>query len=120
MRENLVSDVEAYTKALENNKKDLEHYKEQYELQDKIWNNISKPGQLRKLEPVYQFQLDDEYWRLQELKQANDIKLERKQAEATIKQLESVVEGSIEALKNAKEKLERFGGDKEEVESKNE
>jgi hypothetical protein len=109
--ENLKSDVEAYTKALANANKDYDNYKEELDIDYLIWDNITKPGALKKLEPTHEYHKDDEYWRLQELKQKLNIKKEKTQAEATLKQYKSVIENTEKALESSKEKLVRFGGD---------
>ncbi len=111
--ENLEADVDAYETALEQAESEKENYVEQLELDKRLWDKLSKPGALRKLEPSIEVEKDDEYWELQEAKYAFKIRMDKAMAEGQVEQYNIRIEKTKEALADAKEKLERFAGGEE-------
>ena len=110
MLENLKSDVDAYTKALENAIEDKKNYEDQFALDKRIWEIVSRKGALEKLTPVYAFEKDPEFVKLQEEKQAYKIRQDSAIGEGNVKQYDIQIENTEKALTRAKEKLEKFGG----------
>jgi len=107
---NLKNDVEAYTEALKKAKEDKENYAEQFELDKQIWKIVSAEGALEKLKPVYAFEKDPEFVKLQEKKQAYKIRQDKAMGEGTLKQFDESIKNTEKALNSAKEKLDTFGG----------
>lgn len=110
MLDNLKNDVKAYTKSLEDAKKSKEDYIEQYEIDKKIWDIVSRPGALEKLSPIYAFEKDPEFVKLQEQKQAYKIRQDRAIGDGQLEQFDIQIKNTEEALERAKKKLEIFGG----------
>ena len=108
--DNLKNDVKAYTKALEDAKKAKEDYIEQFEIDKKIWEIVSRPNALEKLNPVYAFEKDPEFVKLQEKKQAYKIRQDKAIGEGQLKQFDIQIENTEKALERAKEKLDKLGG----------
>lgn len=111
MLENLENDVDALTKAVENAQKDLDNFKPQLELDERLWNLLSQPGALRKKKSDFVFEDSDEYWDINEKRQAFKIRQDRALARSHLTQLENTVEDTTRALERAKEKLAKFQGE---------
>lgn len=106
--ENLKADVKAYEKSLEQAYKDKENYEKQFELDKQIYEILMKPGMLEMIRPTYKYQVDPEFQKLQEQKQAFKIRQDLAIGEGSIKQYDVQIETITKALESAKEKLARF------------
>ena len=112
--DNLKNDVKAYTKANQTAKDDLENYKAQLDIDRQIWDIIGAPGAFKRITPTFEFEKNENYWKLQEQKQAYKLRMDKAMAEGTLKQHEMHVSDTEDALKRAESKLERFGGKNDE------
>ena len=108
MQENLKKDVEAYTKSLEDINKSLSRYKEQWEVDRKMWDIIKSDHV--KLEPEFGYEANEEYWKLRLQKLMWKIEEDTFVAEKRMKHYSTQIEETQKALDGAKEKLSKFGG----------
>ncbi len=110
MLENLTNDVKSYEKALDTAKQDLENYNEQAEVDLAVYAILEKEGALEMIRPEYNYQTFPEYKELARKKQLFKHRMDRATIEGHRKRLQAIVAADEEALKNAKEKLAKFGG----------
>lgn len=110
---NLENDVKAYTKSLELAEKDMENYLEQLEIDKQMWDILEKEGSVRRLNPMFAYEQDPNWDKLQHAKQLYKIRQDRAMAEGTIKQYEDQIESIKKAIESSKEKLARFKGEEE-------
>jgi hypothetical protein len=113
MIEELENDVKAYTKALENAKKDLKIYEDQFKLDEKIWEILEKPGSLVSLDPKYAYEKDPDFIKVREEKQKIQNKEDRALALGKIEGIKYSIEENKKNIQKAKDKLAKFKGDEE-------
>jgi len=109
--EEYLSDVKAYGLALENHKKDLENYKEQLDIDLKLWDILRKPGSVRKLNPTVEYEKDPQWAELMHKKQLYQIRADEARAAGTMSGFEHTIVSTEKALESAKERLEKFQKD---------
>jgi hypothetical protein len=110
---NLKNDVKAYTKSLEMAEADLANYIEQLDVDKQMWDILEKEGSVRRLNPMFEYENDPNWDKLQHKKQLFKLKQDRAMAEGTVKQFEDQIKNTQRAIEEAKEKLDRFNGDSE-------
>ena len=110
LKKNLESDVKAYTKSLENAIRDLENYSRQLDYSERMWNILSKKDAIKRIEPLFNYEKEGEWWDLMHEKQLDKIRQDRAVAQGTLKQFENSIKDTEEALKSSQDKLEKFGG----------
>jgi len=113
LKENLENDVKAYTKALGEAHKSLDDYNEQLVIDNQMWDILDKPGSIKRLNPLFEYEKDPKWAELQQQKQYYKIRQDRAIAEGTVKQLEDQIKSIESALESAQKKLDKFGGDEE-------
>jgi len=111
MIENLKSDVSVYEKSLVKAEADKVNYEEQFAVDKQIYDIILQPGALKMLDPVYAYQANPEFQKLQEIKQKFKIKQDLAIGEGQLMQYDLQIAGIKDALQAAKEKLARFSKD---------
>jgi hypothetical protein len=106
--ENLENDVNIITKNLEQLHKEHTNYEDQWVIDKEVYELMSKPGALRKVEPAINVELEDRYWELKELQFGYKKREEFHKAEAYLANKERQIEIAEENLKGAVERLESF------------
>ncbi len=113
LKVNLESDVKAYTKSLEDAKKGLENYTRQLKYSQEMWDILSEKDSIRRIEPQFNYELNEKWWELMHQKQLDKIRQDKAVSEGTLAQLKQQVVDTENALKASKEKLEKFSSSDE-------
>ena len=108
MLKNLRNDVTSYEKALENAKKDYDNYKEQLDLDIRLWEITNKPKAMELIVPERNYELDPAFSEIAQKKQFFKNRQDRAVGEGQLKLRETKVNDVTSALERAKEKLKKF------------
>ena len=104
---NLYKEKETFEQLIEDGKKSLENYSEQWEVDKRIWEiRIENPKQI---EPTYEYHNHPEIWDLIKKKMEYGFRQEKVQAEGTMNRLKKQVEAGKEQLEAAIKKLKEMG-----------
>lgn len=106
--ENLERDVSIMVTNLENLNKELDNYVAQWDVDKEVYELMSVPGALRKVEASINVELQDRYWELKEKQFAYKMRMDFHQAESYIANKKSQIEIAEEKLAGAQERLETF------------
>ena len=108
----LKKDIKLYKGQLDRLDKDVENYKKQFELAEKIWALMSNKETYKKINPTFEFETD-EYWALQYEQNQFKIRNERAQSQSTLECFVHQKEAITADMNDKIEKLEALGVDNE-------
>lgn len=113
MKINIEKDIEQTVEYIDKIQKDIENYKPQLELAERLWKKLENKDTYKKKESEWLFQ-DEEYWEIQYEQNLYKIRDERAKSQNTLEGFYTQKEMMEKSLVDLKEKLAKLGDDKNE------
>ena len=108
MLANMSNDIKAYEKALDRAVKDKDNYEIQLVVDKKMWDILRQEDSIRRIEPMFVYEQNPEWTKLQHQKQLFKIRMDEATAEQAIAQYDDQIQNVTEALASAKERFAKF------------
>jgi len=111
--EHLEKEIEMFKQNLIDLEKSKTNFKEQWDVDNRIYEIFLNEDSIRTIEPKYKYELTDEYWELRKKQLFYKYRSDKFMAEAKLKEFDRNYESVTEQLKSSEEQLKEVLGEKD-------
>lgn len=107
-KEELLTEIKNFEDTIEKTQQDLDNFKEQWENDLVIYDEMLKEGAIRRINPEFNYELSDRYWNAREKQLGYKFRMDKHMAEAKMQQYQTIIDTSKEQLEQAQQKLKEL------------